>query len=844
MFSRGGAMNFYKNIFQLGNHIFVRGIENGKNVKYKIEYTPYLFVPSKKKDAEYQTLSGKPADKISFNNINEAKDFIRSYKDVAGMDIHGLDSFMYAYINDVWPGEITYDKDLINVGLIDIEVESDTGFPSIEKADKAVTAITLKVKNKIFTFGCGDFTTDNPDVKYIKCKDEQALLEKFIDGWRALNLDVISGWNVEFFDIPYLINRIYRLLGEERGKMLSPWGIIHSGSVKFNGKEQQTYNIRGICILDYLQLYKKYTYTNQESYKLDHICSVEIDEGKTDYSEYDSLFDLYKRDFQKFIEYNIKDVNLVDKLDKKLNFIDQALTIAYDAKIAFDDVFSPVKTWEVIIHNYLMEQNIVIPPKKNTEKSMQFAGAYVKDPLVGLHNWVVSFDINSLYPSLIVQYNISPETYAGKIRYDFSVDQLLGGAFGDDEIQEILKSQNVAITANSCLWNKDKKGVMPALVEKMMVERKLFKNKMIEAQKEYQKNKTKQLFNDIARYNNMQMARKILLNSLYGALGNQYFRYFSIEFAEAITLTGQFVIRWIEGNLNDYLNKVVKTQKRDYIIAVDTDSNYLNLGPLISMLVPDAYQKHNIEKLVTMVDKICSEKLEPYIDSCFDDLAQHTNAYTNFMKMKRESIANKGIWTAKKRYILNVYDNEGIRYTEPKLKMMGIEAVKSSTPSSCRENIKKSLKLIMETDEPTLQAFIQDFRDRFKTLKFEEIAFPRGCHGIAEYGSRADIYKKSTPIHVRGALMYNHLLNSYNLTNKYPLIQEGEKVKFCYMKTPNPIRENIIAVPSILPKEFNLDKYIDYEMQFTKSFLDPLSSILDIIGWSPEKLSTLEDFFA
>jgi len=836
-------MNFYKNIFQLGNHIFVRAIENGKNAKYRVEYSPYLFVPTKKTTAEYKTLFGKSVDKLSFNNINEAKDFIKSYKDVSGMEIHGLDSFLYPYINDVWPREINYERDLINIGLIDIEVESDSGFPNIEKADKAITAISIKVKDKIFTLGCGEFISDDLTVKYIKCRDEKALLENFIDTWRFLNLDVISGWNVEFFDIPYLVNRIYRVLGEERGKMLSPWNMIHEGKVKVNGKDQQTYNIRGICILDYLQLYKKYTYSNQESYKLDHICSVEIGEGKTDYSEYDNLFDLYKQDFQKFIEYNIKDVNLVDKLDKKLNFIDQALTIAYDAKITFDDVFSPVKTWEVIIHNYLMEQKIVVPPKKTTEKSMQFAGAYVKDPLVGLHDWVVSFDINSLYPSLIVQYNISPETYAGKIKYDFSVDQLLGGAFGEDEIQDILKKQNMAITANSCLWNKEQKGVMPALVEKMMAERKLFKNKMIEAQKEYQTNKTKQLFNDIARYNNMQMARKILLNSLYGALGNQYFRYFSIEFAEAITLTGQFVIRWIERNLNEYLNKTIKTTNNDYIIAVDTDSNYLNLGPLVSTLIQDASNTKNTNKIVDIVDKMCQNRIEPFIDSCFNDLAQHTNAYINFMKMKRESIANKGIWTAKKRYILNVYDNEGIRYAEPKLKMMGIEAVKSSTPANCRENIKKALKLIMETNETVLQNFIQDFKSKFMTMRFEDVAFPRGCRGLLEYGNKTDIYKKGTPIHVRGALMYNHLLKSYNLTNKYPLIQEGEKVKFCYMKTPNPIKENIIATPSILPKEFNLDKYIDYEMQFTKSFIDPLNSILEVIGWSPEKLSTLEDFF-
>jgi DNA polymerase elongation subunit (family B) len=367
---------------------------------------------------------------------------------------------------------------------------------------------------------------------------------------------------------------------------------------------------------------------------------------------------------------------------------------------------------------------------------------------------------------------------------------------------------------------------------------------MIAAKKAYEKEPTQKLYNEIARCNNMQLARKILLNSLYGALGNKYFRYFSIDFAEAITLTGQFVIRWIEGNLNEYLNGVLKTGNKDYIIAVDTDSNYVNLGPLVKKVAPEK----SIEETVDFVDKICEKKLEPYIDECFQELANHTNAYTNFMKMKRESIANKGIWTAKKRYILNVYDNEGVRYSEPHLKMMGIEAVKSSTPAACREYITDALKLIMKTDEQTVQKYIANLRIKFRELPFQDIAFPRGCRGLGYgkegYGDKNTIYKAGTPIHVRGALLYNHLLSSYDLTNKYPLIQEGEKVKFCYLKTPNSLRENIISVPGILPKEFNLDSYIDYDLQFDKSFLDPLSIILDVIGWSPEKRATLEGFFS
>ena len=831
-------MGFYTSAFVLGNHVFTRGIEDGRRFKYKVEYRPYLFVSTNKK-SDYKTLKGQSVDRIDFGSIREAKDFLKTYDGVSGMNIYGMDNFLYAYLNDEYPDEIIYSKDDINIGILDIEVESDSGFPSVERADKAVTAITLKVGKNIFVLGCGDYKPSDDNVHYMKCKDEYTLLGKFLDVWQKVDLDIVTGWNVEFFDIPYMVNRIRNVLGADAIKRLSPWSMVHDYQVNFQNKQQNAYDIRGISVLDYIELYKKYTYSNQESYRLDHICSVEIGEGKTDYSDYDNLFDLYKRDYQRFIDYNIKDVDLVEKLDKKLNFIDQALTIAYDAKITYDDIFSPVKTWDVIIHNYLLSQNVVIPRSGSGQKYSQFAGAFVKDPHVGLHNWVVSFDINSLYPSLIVQYNISPETYQGKIKHNFSVEELLAGAFTDDEVQTLLHNDNVGITANSCLWSKDKKGAFPALVEKMMEERKLYKKKMLDAKKAYEKTPTKELFNEVARCNNMQMARKILLNSLYGALGNQYFRYFSIEFAEAITLTGQFVIRWIETNLNEYLNKILKS-KKDYVIAVDTDSNYLNLGPLVNMVMPNK----SLEQTVEFVDKVCNDKLEPYIDTCFDELAKHTNAYTNFMKMKRESIANKGIWTAKKRYILNVWDNEGIRYTEPKLKMMGIEAVKSSTPASCRENIKKALKLIMETDEPTLQKFIQDFRVDFRELPFEEVAFPRGCRGLSEYGSREGIYKKGTPIHVRGALLYNHMLKEQGLTKRYPLIQEGEKIKFCYLKLPNPIKENIISVSTVLPKEFQMNQYIDYEMQFEKAFLDPLKIILDVIGWSPEKLSTLEDFFS
>ena len=833
-------MNFYTHAHQRGNYIYLRGIENGKRIKHKIEYSPYLFINSKNKNAEYRTLDNKPVDKIEFDSIDAAKDFLKQYKDVSNIDIYGLDKFLYCFINDSYPEEIVYDKDFINIINIDIEVESDSGFPEVRKADKSVTAITMKLRNRIVVLGCGEFITDDENITYVKCNNESNLLLKFIEVWRALDVDIVTGWNTEFFDIPYLINRITNVHGVDFAKKLSPWGMMYEQEVEVMGRKNQTYKLIGLSSLDYLELYKKFTYSQQENYRLDYICSVEIDERKVDYSEFDNLFDLYKKDYQKFIEYNIKDVLLVEKLDEKLNFIDQALTIAYDAKVNVEDVFTSVRLWDVIIHNYLLSKNTVIPQVNKQDKSAQFAGAYVKDPMIGLHHWVVSFDITSLYPSLIVQYNISPETYAGKIKENFTIDQLLGGVIDNEELQQRIRAINCALTANSCLWDKNKKGMFPEVVERMMAERKIYKNKMLDAKKQYEKNPTIKLRNEVARYNNLQLARKIQLNSLYGTLGNQYSRWFQIEFAEAITLTGQFVIRWIANNLNQYLNKILKTNNKDYIIAVDTDSNYLVLDELVKQHLCNK----DIDTIITAIDKICNDKLEPFIDKCFDQLCAATNAYTNFMKMKRESIANKGIWTAKKRYILNVYDNEGVKYKEPKLKMMGIEAVKSSTPASCRAKIKEALKIIMETDENTLQSFIRSFRKEFKQLPFEDIAFPRGCRGLSEYADRYNVYSKGTPIHVRGALLYNMMLEKHEVVKKYPRIQEGEKIKYCYLKLPNPLKENIISVMTVLPKEFALNTYIDYDLQFDKAFLDPLKTILNVINWQPEKIATLEEFFS
>ena len=845
-------MRFYTSAVQRGNYIYLRGFNDKVRFSKKLQYTPYLFVISNK-PSEYKTLSGKFVDKLEFESINEARNFLRQYEGVDNFEIYGYDKFVYTFLNDYYPGEIQYDRDTINVVTLDIEVNSDGGFPDIRLANKEITAITLKIRNRIIVFGCGDFRSHDPRIKYYECDSEFDLLDRFIEVWRNLDIDVVTGWNIEFFDIPYIVNRIKQVYNEDYAKKLSPWNILNEDTVEIFGKEQQTYSPMGIVVLDYQQLYKKFTYTQQESYRLDHIAFVEVGEKKLDYSEYESLFDLYNKDYQKFIEYNIRDVELVDKLDEKLSLIDLAFTMAYDAKINLEDVFTSVRLWDVIIHNYMLDKKLVIPQFKASDKNDQYAGAYVKDPHVGMHDWVVSFDVNSLYPSLIVQYNLSPETYKGKISHFYSIDDQLEGKLSVYK-DELLKN-NQAITANGCLWDKSKKGIFPKIVENMMQDRKRYKNKMMDAKKELVDLKeqiSKQLqpnedlalsykkkANEVSKYHNLQLAKKICLNSLYGAIGNSYCRWYSLDFAEAITLSGQLAIRYVENSINEYLNKILKTNK-DYVIAVDTDSNYINLGKLVDSVVGDK----SLEAKLNFVCKVCDTKIEPYIEEVFEEFKEYTNAYTNFMKMKRESVADKGIWTAKKRYILNVWDNEGIRYSSPELKIMGIEAVKSSTPSSCRTKIKEALKIIMLGSQDKLIEFIDNFRNEFRQLPFEEISFPRGCNNLAKFSSSSSIYKSGTPIHVRGALVYNNLLASKKLTNRYQVVQEGEKVKFCYLKLPNPVKENVISVVNTLPKVLGIDTFIDYDLQFEKAFLEPLKIISNVIGWKTEQINTLEDFFA
>ena len=834
---------FYTSVTRLFNDIAVRGIKNGKPFMRKVKYEPTLYVKSEKPSG-LVTLDGENVAPVQPGTMKDCRMFIDKYEGVENFKVYGQTNYVKQFTNSAFPGVIEFDRSKINVTSIDIEVQSDEGFPDPKYAAYPITAITIhnNIDDIYYVWGCGEWDSDKRDpslegvhIRYTQCADEADLLHRFVDQWKKAYPDIITGWNSELFDMQYIANRLPRVTNIEP-RDLSPFRMFDWQNRVIAGNEVSFPYFFGISCLDYLELFRKfgYAYGTQESYRLDHIAHVVLGERKLDYSEYGDLNSLYKFDYQKFIDYNIKDTQLVDRLEDKLGLITLACTIAYKGKVNYKDAFGTVGVWDAILHNYMMEQGIVVNPTGKGEKERRIEGAHVKEPQVGLHKWVVSFDLNSLYPHIMMQYNMSPETLVDKTVPNVTVDKLL-------EKDRFDFDKDYVMTGRGNLFRKDKKGMIPTLVEGLYAERKGYKKEMLAAEQELvnadksNAHAVYQLEKKIATLDNKQQAIKILMNSLYGATSNEHFRYFDVRIAESITLSGQLTIRWAENRINDYLNEVLKTVNKDYVLAIDTDSLYVNMGPLV--------EKVNPKDPVSFLDKVSKERLQPLFEKAYDELKVYMNAPEQKMVMEREVIAERGVWTGKKHYALNVWNSEGVQYPEPKLKVQGIEVVRSSTPQVCRDLLKSTINEILTADEPTVQATIARLREEFKKLPAEDIAFPRTANNVDKYTVNGAIYKKGTPIHIRGSLLHNYHLDRLNLTKKYESIYPGEKIKFVYVKQPNPLAENVIAFKGVLPDEFNVRNYIDYDLQFDKAFVEPIKTILDSVGWKPEKVATLEDFW-
>jgi len=833
-------MRWYTNVKQVGNKIYVRGYENGKHFTTQVDYHPTYYVKSKVK-TDYRALTGEYLQSVKPGTIKESKQFVNQYKDIQNFNFYGNENSIYQYISDNYSEEqIEYDIKKINIWSLDIEVCSENGFPDPRNCDEEILLITIQdyATRQVLTWGTRPFTKKIENHTYFLCNSETHLLNSFLSYWSSNFPEIITGWNIAYYDIPYIVGRMHKCIGEKTTRKLSPCGWISSKEVEIReGEYQALYDIFGVSTIDYFDLYKKYSFKNPENYRLDTIAKNELELSKLDHSEYDTFKDFYDNAWETFVEYNIIDTELVNKLEDKLHLIELAIMLAFDSKTNFDDIFYQVRMWDTIIYNYLLSKKIVIPFKeKAIEKSDKFAGAFVKAPLAGVYDYVVSMDLTSLYPHIMMGFNISPDTLIGEKFSSINIESALTKSVN------IPKNFEYSICPNGSMYKKDKMGFLPELLDKMFKKRKFYKDKMKELKREYEKTKDIKLKKMISMYSVKEQSIKVCLNSCYGATGNPYFRFYDLRNAEAVTYTGQLAIRWIENKFNQYFNKILKTENVDYVIYVDTDSTFLNMGPLVNKIFKD--KPHTKEDVINFLDKIFATTIQEYVDNSYKELAEYLSAYDHRLHMKREKITDRAVFLAKKKYIANVWDNEGIRYDKPELSMTGVEAIRSSTPAFCRDKLKEAIRLIMNSNEEEMIKYIAETKKQFFSLSPEEISFPKSVNDVTKYMSKTQRYIKGTPIQVRGSILYNELIKIKKVDRKYSSIKNGEKIKFCYLKVPNPIQENVISYIQTLPPEFGLHNYVDYKTQFDKTFLLPLKSILDIIGWHTEKITTLTSFFA
>lgn len=846
-------MKFYTNVQVHGGKIFYRGFDNGKRIQQKFDYEPTLYIPTinkiKQDEIQFRSIKNVPLVPVSFDKIREAKNYLQQFDSVS--DIYGMRRFEYTWIDDNESGE--YDTRLIRTARIDIEVMSENGFPLPEKAENEITLIGMKVNGGIHVWGCGDFSTDRKDVVYHKVTNEVNLLKSFINFWSSDYPDIVTGWNIIDFDIPYLVNRIIRVLGEEWAMKLSPWGVFYPRKMAIRDYQTNSYAILGIAVMESIELYIRYCPDgkSRESYRLDFIGEVEKLGRKLDTSEHGSFHTLWRTNFQLYVEYNIQDIELDEKIANKYDMINLALEISYMNKVNYEDVFKQVRMWAAIVDNKLRKQGIMLNHGVHHTKNF-YSGAFVLDPEIGVYQDIVSFDLTSLYPHLIMQYNLSPETLIEPVNYTDEMRQFLEQNISVETLLHknvdttALVAMNVTVTPNRQLFRTDIHGFLPAIMSEMFNSRNQNKKKQIAAQKELENeqdaSKHAEIKRRIAKYKSLQMALKVCLNSAYGAFGSEYFVLFDERIAESITSSGRLSIQWIGERINAYLCKILKTNKK-YVIAQDTDSMYICLHDMILAVGEDKFP--TILERVDFLHKISEGPLQEQIEKQYVALKEYVNAYEQKMIMKREAIADRALWTGKKRYAMSVWDMEGVRYHEPHFKVVGLESMQSKIPAKTRESIDTIIKMVLspKQSESDVQKFIAAFKKEFWTMNPNDIAVATGVNGLEKYHDSRTIYKLGTPMHVKGALFFNHAVKKLGLENEYELIKSGNKVHFAALKQPNPIQADVLSWENNFPNFLDLQRYIDYNALFEKTFLEPVNRILAANGWTSKKIIRLDQFY-
>ncbi|ASD52034.1 DNA polymerase [Pseudomonas phage PspYZU05] len=898
-------MKFYLTVDQKGSSIIERYIEDGVERIKETEYEPSLFIHSNV-PTEYKDIYGKYVTKRKFSSMREASDYSKRNQDV-GVETLGMDDYKLAYLSDEYRAFIDYDESMIRICNVDIETTSPIGFPDPKAALHPIDAITHydSIDDKFYVFDLlhspyGNVTEWSIDkarlpeseggdevpesilerVVYMPFYDEQELLLEYLNLLNEKPPVVFTGWNIEGFDIPYIYQRIENVLGRSTALRMSPIGSVRTKLVTTQyGEERLQIILGGISVLDYMELYKKFSFTNQPSYSLDYIAEAELGVGKLEYEG--PISKLRVNNHQRYISYNIIDVERVRQIDDKRNFITLSLSIAYYSKMQIQSVFSPIKTWDAIIFNSLREDNLVIPENKS-HVVQSYPGAYVKEPVPAAYKYVISCDLTSLYPSIIRQVNISPDTLVGS----FAVHPIL------DYVNKVAPrpSDIYSCSPSGYMYDKTKVGVIPAEVTKVFNQRKDWKKKMLASKRntecikramqentntDYGMNKvldfnvdfneeTLELLNllsiselqqlekaakkNTVKCDTNQINRKLLINSLYGGLGNVWFRYYDLRNATSITLFGQCAIQWIERKINEYLNGVVGTTNHKYVIYGDTDSVYICIDPLVNKVGEHKFRDTN--HLVDFLDKFAAEKLEPAIDTAYREMCEYFNNKEHLMFMDREAIAGPplgskglgGLWTGKKRYALNVWDMEGTRFASPELKIMGLETQKSSTPKACQVALKECIRRMLQEGEASLQEHFKSFEKEFRELEYKSISAVSSANNIAKYDVDGFPGYKC-PYHIRGILTYHRAING----TYAPRIADGDKVMVLPLRDQNPFNDLCIAWPSgsdIDPSiRQNVLDWIDYSKLFEKTFVKPLAALTEACKIDYEKRGSLLDIF-
>lgn len=822
---------FYKNVEIIGSKICLREVVDGIHNDVRVPWEPTLYVKGKPKTEtkSYKTLYGEDVYSIKPGSISECKDFVKKYENVGGFDIFGQLNYSLQYMHEYNSSGIDYKS--LSAWSIDIETkiprnaEGKTYFPIPKTAPASILLITMvdMHSGNAFTWGTEPCVTQ--ETSYIHCPSEESLLTQFLNFWEQRRVDLVTGWNTEGFDLPYLHNRIKQILGDSAVNRLSPWGKVTYKDKEFNGRDEYDMSIYGVSCIDYMKLYKKYVSTPRESYSLGFISQEELGTTKLE-NPFDTFEQFYIKDFSLFVSYNIKDTQLVRMLDDKLNLMAIATTLSDLAHINLEDTFSPVKIWDALLANYCLDLDIVMPQQAN-EPAQILEGAYVKEPVPGRYKNVTSLDATSLYPSCVITNNISPETYIGNC--GLGVEDFLRNADVDVE-------QKYVVTPTGAIYSKEKRGVLPELMSSLMSRRKAVKTEMLQLEQVYENTKDKALVSKIASLDSLQNAIKLTLNSGYGALSNRYFRFFKHDHASSITLTGQFVLRSIEKQIDAKINELFGLDGQKYLIYIDTDSLLFTVDPIIKKFgVKD-------EVLIKTIEQIAAKKITPIVNKICEECCEKMRSYENRLSFKLEVAADSAIFTGKKRYAIRVHSSEGVTYDKPKFKVKGLEMVRSSTPAFVRDKLKNSLDVIFDGTEKTVQEYIRKVEREFMQLSYDKVAFPRGANNIQDYSDKNTIYTKGVPIQVRGALLYNHYIKQLGIDDKYPAIGEGDKIRFIYLKKPNRLKENTIAWPveGVLPPEFGIYDRIDYEEQFQKTFLAAIGVILEPLNWSPVERASLE----